>query len=162
MATVAALTIGFMVIVVALSVGAAIFLWWQKAASRDNADLIREGLARLLQRPLGSFLMVEEPSTGKVVQFSGSTEEPLFFDLPQQSLTLDEFERAVALFNELGFRGPETFAVYDGPGGPSAGTQTSFTVSFGEDVEGAAALALLVFKRVYGVKDSVPLALTKG
>ncbi len=88
-----------------------------KRIQRKKSEIIRTALVRLLKRPYGAFVIIEDPSTGKYIQFSGSSEEPLFFDLPQQTLTLEEFEKARNLFSELGYPGPETYGAV-GPGLP--------------------------------------------
>jgi|GEM_PF-1485335 len=129
--------------------------------TQKNAQQIRKALVRLFKRPFGAYLIVEEPAFGKFVQFTGSVEEPLVFDLPGQSLTLDEFERARQLFAELGYPGPETFKVFTAPGGEVAGTQTSFIVPFGDDIDNATELALEVFAKVYAVGNRVSLILTE-
>ncbi len=162
MGMVTVLTALFMVTVIVLTVAAAFSLWFQNASHRDNSDLIREALSLLLQHPAGSYLIIEEPATGKFVQFSGSTEEPLFFDLPQQTLSQDEFEKARDLFSELGYPGPETFELFESSDGPSAGSQTSFLVTFGDDIEKATELAIAVFESVFEMNSAVQLKLTNG
>ena len=116
-----------------------------------NAEIIREALIRLLSRPSGAFVIIEEPKSGKFVQFAGSEKEPLLLDLPSQTLTQDEMKKAIAVFSELGYPGPETFPVQEHPGGPPAGEQTSFVVTFGKDVDKATELAVAVLHRVYGL-----------
>ena len=142
---------------------AATVLWLVKprSAALRNAQKIRESVARLLKRPFGAYVIIEDPVFGKYVQISGSVREPLVFDLPRQLLTLDEFERACQLFGQLGHAGPETFEVYDSANGRAAGTQTSFILSFGDDVERATELALKVFAGVYAVGDNVALIITE-
>jgi hypothetical protein len=126
-----------------------------------NADKIRAALGRLQKSSYGAYIIIEEPSFGKFVQFSGSATEPLYFDLTRQSLTLDEFGRAEQLFNDLGYPGPETFAVHEHPGKPAVETQTSFIVPV-DDLETATQLALEVFEKVYLVKSQVLLKLTES
>ncbi len=142
---------------------AATVLWLLKPrdAATQNARKIRDALTRLLKRPFGAHVIIEDPAFGKYVQISGSTREPLVFDLPRQLLTLDEFDRACQLFGQLGHAGPETFEVFDSPGGHAAGTQTSFILSFGDDIERATQLALRVFAAVYEVGDNVALIITE-
>ena len=130
-------------------------------ALAKNTKNMRSALTRLLKRPYGAYVIIEEPSFGKFVQFSGSANEPLMFDLQRQSLTLDEFEKACQLFRLLGYPEPETFAVYDGGRSPVT-TQTSFIVPFDDDIETATTLALEVFAKVYGINSSMTLILTES
>ena len=57
---------------------------------------VREALSRLLTRPSGAFVIIEEPRSGKFVQFAGSKDEPLLLDLPSQTLSPDEMAKSVA------------------------------------------------------------------
>ena len=140
---------------------AALLLYSQKPSKRKNAKLIDNALTHLLRRPYGAYVIIEEPATGKYIQFSGSVSEPLFFDLPRQTLNLDEFEKARDLFAEMGYPGPETFAVYDSMGGQARELQTSFTLSFGQDVVNARKLAIAVLHQVFGCKVGVDLLLVE-
>jgi len=146
-----------------LFLSGALALWLVKprTAAVRNAQQIRDSLLRLLKRPYGAHVIVEEPSFGKYIQFSGSTREPLIFDLPRQYLTLDEFDRACHLFAELGLPGPETFAIFDTVGSSAICTQTSFILVVGEDIEQATQLALMVFAAVYGIGDRVALKVSE-
>lgn len=126
-----------------------------------HADIIRGALTRLLTRPSGAFVIIEEPNSGKFIQFAGSEKEPLLLDLPSQTLTQDEMKKAVAVFSELGHQGPETYQTQDYPGGPPAGEQMSFVVTFGKDVDKATELAVAVLQRVYGFKEGTSLKLTE-
>ena len=146
-----------------ITVFTAIVCWLLKPrnAIGKNTKNMRIALARLLKRPYGAHVIIEEPSFGKFVQFSGSANEPLVFDLQRQSLTLDEFEKACQLFRELGYPEPETFEVYDA-GRTPVDTQTSFIVPFGDDIEAATTLALEVFDKVFGINSSVTLILTES
>ncbi len=128
---------------------------------QKNARRIRNALARLLKRPYGAYLIIEEPSFGKYVQFTGSFDEPLIFDLQRQNLTLDEFDHARQLFQELGYPGPQTFEIADS-GTRTVTTQTSFIVPFGDDIERATSLSLEVFEKVYGIDREKLLKLTEN
>jgi hypothetical protein len=126
-----------------------------------HADIIRAALSRLMARPVGAFLIVEDPGSGKFVQFAGSEREPLMLDLPAQVLSSEEMARAKAVFREFGHPGPETYETRDRPGGPPTGTRTSFVVAFGRDVDKATELAVAVLHRIYGIREGAPLKLTE-
>jgi hypothetical protein len=130
-------------------------------SKRNRSEIIRSALNHLLERPSGAFVIIEETNSGKFVQFNGSEEEPLMFDLPQQALTFTEFKNAKILFKESGYPSPQTYDVYEYPGGPSASTQTGFNVTFGKDVEKATLLAVAVFENIYKIDVTSELKLTE-
>ncbi len=140
---------------------AAILLRSQKIPLNRNAKLIDKALTHLLKRPYGAYVLIEEPATGKFMQFSGSITEPLFFDLPQQTLNMDEFEKARSLFAEMGYQGPESFAIYETSGGRPTEIQTSFNHFFGDDIVKARELAIAVLHTVFGFEHTVTLLLTE-
>jgi len=124
--------------------------------------VVREALERLLQRPTGAYLIIEDVKSGKFVQFSGSIDEPLLLDLPSQTLSSGEMMQAKALFTKLGYPGPETYQLQKYPGGLPAGEQTSFMVNFGKDIENATELTLIVFHQVYGLEHNAKLNIIEG
>ena len=145
------------------AVFAVFILWLQKAGNaRDrNIRQITASMVRLRNRPRGAHFIVEDPEFGKHVQISGSVQEPLFFVLPCEGLTLDEYDRACQLFARRGHDGPETFAVFDPWSGSPAGTQTSFILPIGDDFEQIARFAQEVFSAVYRIDDRVVLKITE-
>jgi len=142
-----------------LLLGIAFSLWLIKPrdAAARNARQIRDALQRLLQRPFGAYVIIEDPEFGKFVQISGSRDEPLTFDLPCQYLTMAEHDRACELFSAYNDSRPETFPVQDATGSGPPATQTSFMVSFGRDTEHAAQLVTMVFAAVYNQNRQVLL-----
>ena len=76
----------------------------------SHAEPIREALSGLLGRLQGAFLILEEPDSGKFVQFAGSREEPLMLDLPCQALSEKEAENARVFFEEHGVPEPQAYA----------------------------------------------------
>jgi hypothetical protein len=103
------------------------------------ADALRDLLAGTTD---GAFVVVEDPDTGKFMQFAGSSDEPLVLDLPRQAMTTEEVTRAERLFAESDKVNSE-----DG----------SFQIEFGRDASTAAKLALRVFHDVYLINDSSKL-----
>ncbi|MHC4180737.1 MAG: TY-Chap domain-containing protein [Planctomycetota bacterium] len=128
----------------------------------NNQDRISTALADLLNRSSDdAFVIIEEKRTGKFVQFAGSTDGPLLLDLPTQTLTQAEQDRAQELFVSLGTPGLEKWAVTDHTGAP-AGTQAGFQMEFGRDPDAAAAVAMRVFHEVYRFPDVVELVITQN
>jgi hypothetical protein len=144
------------VLVMCLVVGCA-----QNAKSESHSAVVRAALVRLLSRPSGAFVIIEDARTGKFVQFAGSKEGTLLLDLPSQTLSPDEMTKAKAVFADLGYPGPETYEAQKFPGGPPAGEQTSFIVKFGKDVDKATALAVAILDRVYALDENAKLKLTE-
>lgn len=145
-----------MVIAVCVVVGCA-----RKPQAESHSDVIRAALVRLLSRPSGAFLIVEDVRSSKFVQFAGSKEEPLLLDLPSQTLSPDEMTKAKVVFSDLGYSGPETHETREFPGGPPAGEQTSFMVKFERDIDKATALAVAILDLVYGLDENAKLKLTE-
>ncbi len=145
--------IGLLLLAVAFS------LWLIKPrdAAARNAREVRAALHRLLQRPFGAYVIIEEPAFGKFVQISGSRNEPLTFDLPCQYLTMAEYDRACELFFAYNDSRAETFPVQDATGSGTPSPQTSFMVHFGRDIEHAAQLVTMVFAAVYNQNRQVSL-----
>ncbi len=127
----------------------------------SNREVVRAALVRLITRPLGSFVIIEDVQSGKFVQFAGSNEEPLLLDLPSQTLSPEEMKKATAVFLEMGYAGPETYQTQAFPGGPPSGEQTSFTVKFERDVDKATELGVAILHRVYGLDENARLELTE-
>jgi hypothetical protein len=130
----------------------------------DNLGRISQALSALLQRDNpDAFVIFEEKSSRKFVQFAGSAHEELLLDLPAETLTAAEMERATLLFQELGMPGPETYPVYTDPSMTEvAGMQTSFNMRFGRDFKRAAQVALAIFRRVYGFPADFQLTLKEN
>jgi len=133
----------------------------RRASSKSRDESIRAALRRLLSRPPGAFLIIEDSRSGKFVQFAGSQEDPLVLDLPCQTLSPEETTKAKAVFSDLGYPGPTTYQTQQFPGGPPAGEQTSFMVTFEQDVGKATELAVAILHRVYGLDEKATLKLTE-
>lgn len=154
-----------MLIAVAAAIGVAVAACVVAARARrvvgpkSHREMIRTALVRLLSRPSGAFVVIEDARSGKFVQFAGSSGEPLLLDLPSQTLSPQEMAKAKAVFSNLGYPGPETYRTEEFPGGPPAGEQTTFNVKFGSDVDKATDLALAVLYQVYDLDDAARLRL---
>lgn len=111
---------------------------------------IKDALTRLRQHPSsnGAFVIFEDRRTGDFVQFIGGQGKPLVLDLPTMNFDAEKMQRAEAFFAQFG--------VSHRPGDFSA-----FNVNFGDDVEGAATVALLVFSVVHG-RDEIDLEIEES
>lgn len=71
-----------------------------------NADArITEVLQQLLQCSLGErdcYVIIEEPDSGIIVQFSGSTDEPLLLNLPFGQFTSEQRTKVAKTLSEFG------------------------------------------------------------
>ena len=128
----------------------------RQTQEQSHLATVRDALTRLLTRPVGAFVIIKEPQTGKFVQFAGSKDEPLLLDLP--SLSPDEIARVKALCAELGYPDPETYETPEYPGGPPS---DELMLKFGTDVDKAAEAAVAVLHQVYGFDEQTKLKLTE-
>ncbi len=130
----------------------------------DNQSRITDALSSLLQRRNGdAFVIFEEKRSRKFVQFAGSVHDELLLDLPCQTLSPAEIERAKSLFETLGYSGPETYPLYTDPSMRTvAGIQTTFQMELGHDVEQAAKITLAIFENVYGYSSDFQLVIEEG
>lgn len=133
----------------------------EQMPSQTHFDTIKAALTRLLERPEGAFLIVEESESGRFVQFAGSRDEPLMLDLPLQTLAAEEVTKAKAVFAELGYPGAIPAPGDSDAGAAAGGAWQSATVPFDDDVDGAAKLAVAVLHRVYGFDETAKLELTE-
>lgn len=126
---------------------------------KKNRTIILDSLTELLgAQDNDSFVIFEEANSGKFVQFSGSSVDPLLLDLPAQTLDAEEMQRATSLFSQLGYAGPETHQVFtDESCAVPAGSQVSFDVQFERDANRAADFTLSIFESVYGFPENFDL-----
>ena len=107
----------------------------------------------------GWFIIIEEPTDEKFVQFAYDEDTGLIFDLPFQALDEDELARARQVLGEAGV-GDETASVFDAPDGTKIGEQRSFNAMIERDVERAVDLVHRVFTYVYGFDDKTRFNIT--
>jgi len=129
-----------------------------------NLNRIADALSALLHRTPGdAFVIFEEKGSGKFVQFARSPTEPLYLDLPAQTLSEEEMKRAKVLFAELGVSGPKEYEVYTDPTMREVtGTQISFNMDFGQDFQRATEVTLAIFERVYKFPPDFQLVLKEN
>ena len=106
-------------------------------------------------------MIIEEPKSGKFIQFAGSVDEPLLLDLPTQTLSTTELDKAKRVFTQFGYSGPQKYQLQEYPGGPPVGEQTSFMAKFGSDVDLATRFSVAVLYQIYELNDSTQLKLTE-
>ena len=94
-------------IILCLGVSAILVGCLRHQPSKSHSEIVHGALISLLKRPAEAFVIFEEPKSGKFVQFAGSIEEPLLLDLPIQTLSPAEIEKAKTIFGEMGYSGPE-------------------------------------------------------
>lgn len=120
-----------------------------------------ESAVRLVLENLGEgwFIIFEEPTAEKFVQFAYDEDTGLIFDLPFQALDEDELGRARQVLGEAGI-GDEIAEIFDAPSGEKRGEQQSFNAMVGRDVEQAIDLVHRVFTYVYGFDDKTKFNVT--
>jgi len=155
-------------VVAALSIVAAVFPGKCRSPRPENIVLpereppqrtaIVAALRALLDRTnRDAFVIFQDKSSGKFVQFAGSAGEPLFLDLPAQALNDDESKRAAKLFRELAAKSPAGAAVR-----PEGGETRGFQLRFGRDAERAAEAALRVFREGYRLPADFELSIEEN
>ena len=96
----------------------------------------------------GSFVIFEDPRSGKFVQFAGASKENLLLDLPTLPLSDDETARAREFFKQFGIESP---VLYEADNAKKGIVQKfiSFQMDLGKDTERAARLVAAIFHQVY-------------
>ena len=120
-------------------------------------DEIFEALIALRHRGVhDSYVLIEEPKTGKFVQFGSGPK--LILDVPCIALTSQEADRASEFFREFGENSPRE---YDAPDPKTKKTNhgATFEHDFGKDARGAAQAAIRFFVIVYQFAPGTVLAL---
>lgn len=141
----------------------------EKKSARENGGhkkRIREALASLLTRTnTDAFVILEDRSSKKFVQFAGGARKPLLLDLPARTLASRHLDR-----EELG-RARELFAKYGvsleerearDPAGKVVGTMSGFHMSLGRDVDKATEVAREVFSEVYALPPDFRLRVVEN
>ena len=122
-----------------------------------QVELISAALSRLLKRKNDdAFVIIEDSSSGKFVQFAVNAFQEIIFDLPFQALDPMERTRATALLRISGITFEE-WDLQEEPGGAYAGKQRGFGKNYGGQTELAAELAWKIFTEVYALKEPITL-----
>jgi hypothetical protein len=116
-------------------------------------------VALLHQGTEDSFVLIEEPQSGKFVQFGKG--RCLGMDVPCVELNSAEADRAYQFFQKLGEEYPRE---YDAPN-PRTGQVrhgATFYHDFGRDAKGAATAAVMLFMDVFGFPPDVELSIEEN
>jgi hypothetical protein len=129
--------------------------------SEETAEgRIYDALVALLhQGTEDSFVLIEEPQSGKFVQFGKG--RCLEMDVPCVELNGVEADRAHLFFQELGEASPREYHAPD----PKTGEihhGTTFNHDFGRDVTAAAKAAVALFVEVFGLPPDVELSIEEN
>ena len=128
----------------------------------ENKNRIRHALTELLTRTNeDSFVIIEEKSSEKFVQFAGGPKEGILFDLPVVTLSSSEFERAKILLQGYNIV-LERNDVLDKPGGTHIGYHDTFQSDLANNIDLATEIAWRVLKEVYEFKNDFDMVLTEN
>jgi hypothetical protein len=127
----------------------------EKRAASPALEIMKKDL-RWLKRDAGSKAAVifEEVTTKKFVQFSG---QGLFVDLPHQTLSPEEMERADRVMARLGVQKSS----YPLGEGAARYTQTAFQKDLAGDESTAIAIAETVFTEVFLLPPGLSIRATR-
>lgn len=126
----------------------------QKAQDRaaENRERVRDALHRLMQRTNDdAFLVIEEPSSSKFVQFVGDA-HGVIVDMPLVNLTPAELQRAEALFAAR----PGLQRAKDSNG------IESLQLDFAADVQLATQFTFDIFAQVYQLSPGYTVSLAEN
>lgn len=119
----------------------------------ENRERVADALQRLMQRTSDdTFVVVEEPATGRFVQFIGDADGVLL-DLPLMNLTAAERRRADTLFASRPGAELEKHAGSD---------SESYQLDFGPDTRLATQVAFDVFQQVYQLSPGHAIRLSEN
>ena len=123
-------------------------------------ERIRAELVKLMEKegPY-TFVVFEEPSTGKFVQFAGSKNEELLFDLPSDQLSKEEFDRAKAILATYDITHEISPTYTDATETVEAGTLAVFSTHINNDIDLAVELTSRIMMDVFGFDATVELTI---
>lgn len=113
-----------------------------------------------------SFVIVEERHTKKFVQFCCHAGPELYLDLPQETLSVEEMQRALTYFQRHGVRGltaTDSFRFHPDTGEEEpAGHRNSINMELGGKVRLATQIVFEVFERVYLFPQDLDILITEN
>jgi len=115
----------------------------------SETNKIRTALDLLMgQGGTGSFVIFEDPRSGKFVQFAGANNENLLLDLPTLPLSDDETTRAREFFKQFGIESP---VLYEADNAKKGIVQKfiSFQMDLDKNTERAARIVAAIFQQIY-------------
>jgi hypothetical protein len=134
----------------------------QQSLSPENQKTVFAALTNLLTRTnQDSFVIFQERSSHKFVQFSASQAEGLQLDLPSQPLSPEELKRAKNMFKQIGVSF-DTWQLLDQPGGKPVRDQSGFQLYLGKEIDRAAVLVSRVLLEVYRFPPTLELVVIEN
>lgn len=128
----------------------------------ETQEKIRAALERLVERTHSdAFVIIEDKTTGKFVQFAGGNAQGLVFDLPAQTLNANELERAHHILTEFGIQ-LGTWEVYDRPGGEVVGSRSGFNKNLGNNIDRATKITWAVLRKIYDLGATLELKIEEN
>jgi hypothetical protein len=110
-------------------------------------------IASILGESYNPYVVFKDRNTGKFVQFAGDQAQPLLLDLPLQSLTPGEQERAASLFAKLAVDRPTETQLYSFPSAEPTSLASSYQLNFVEDVGAAVSITLEAFSFIFRIPE---------
>lgn len=131
--------------------------------SKENQKEIKTSLSSLLNRDNSdAFVIIEEPNSGKFVQFSGNSNEELNFSLPAQQMNEKELLKAKELLKNYGIQLEFMELFTDDSTKSPAGGLNEFSKKINNDIEQAVELVSLVMIDVFGFKANTELKIIEN
>ena len=106
-----------------------------------------------------SFVIFEEPISGKYVQFAGNKNEDLLFDLPSDQLSKEEFDKAKAILATYDITHEISPTYTDATETVEAGTLAVFSKHIDNDIDLAVELTSRIMVDVFGFDTTVELTI---
>ena len=127
----------------------------------SNRKKINAAISALLTRDNeDAFVIFEHVKTGKFVQFAGAVDGVFMLDLPSETLSEDEFQRAVEYFKALGIDVSE-YDSFELQGDRVVGKSITFNQDF-RSVPEATQAVLDIFDQVYGFANDCEISITEN
>lgn len=104
-----------------------------------------------------TFLIFEEPKSGKFVQFAGNQNEELLFDLPSDQLSKDELQKASKILKGYDIKHETSPTYTDETETVENGTLSAFSKRINNDIDLAVELTSRVMIDVFGFDEKVTL-----
>ena len=123
---------------------------------KDNR--IRDEIEKMMKKDgPHTFVIFEEPLSGKFVQFAGNKQEELLFDLPSDQMDKEELERAKKILSEYGIIHQTSPTYSDETEMEIVGTLNVFSKRINNDIDFAEELASRVMTEIFGFSKNIEL-----
>lgn len=126
--------------------------------SQEVEAKIRMALTALLKNEgTPRYINLEEPTTGSVLQFAGSVNEKLFFNLPAKRFDERQIQRAKSVLNPYQIRFEEEPLYLDEAGNQVGDSLRTFSKNIGDNIDLALEICSKVFFDIYRLEDGFEL-----